>query len=124
MHHRRLSNETDVQHYLTTSGFEMIQPEAISFADQVQLFSEAAIVVGSFGAGLTNAAFMPHGSALLELAPPIDEARGAHNAIFSTLCGLRGLRYGLVVGDQFDRSTADFRMPIAWLNRLLSHFVA
>jgi len=67
---RRVVNEEALVAALGELGFEVVVPGALSFAEQVMLFSEAEIVVGPHGAGLANALFMPEGSAMLELHHP------------------------------------------------------
>jgi hypothetical protein len=120
--HRRLINEHAVQEFASAEGFDVVRPEELSFLDQLELFGQCQMVLGVFGAGLTNAAFMRPGTALLEIAPPKSSMATAHNAIFSTVSGLKGLRYGLVVGDDidFNPQTHDFPLPLDWLAALLS----
>ena len=123
--HRRLLNEAEIQRYVRAAGFDVIQPETLSIEDQVRYFNEAQVVMGAFGAGLTNAAFMQRGTCLVEIAPPKTRVTTAHNAIFPTLCGLRELRYGLAVGSDtdFDPTTHDFTIPLTSIERLVSHFL-
>ena len=45
---------------LEKRGFESYALENLSFRQQVELFSEAEIVGGAHGAGLTNIFFSPH----------------------------------------------------------------
>ena len=123
--HRRILNEVEAQRRLMSDGFQIVRPETLSFIDQVRLFADAEIVIGAFGAGLTNAAFMKPGAALLEIAPPTSTIFTAHNAIFSTMSGLKQLRYGLVTGSDksFNPVNHDFEVPIPWLDQLVSRFV-
>jgi hypothetical protein len=67
---RRVVDEDALVAALSGLGFEVVVPGALSFSEQVAVFSEAEIVVGPHGAGLANALFMPEGSALLELHHP------------------------------------------------------
>jgi hypothetical protein len=120
--HRRLRNEREVQAVVAAHGFAVVQPETMPVADQIRLFRGAEIVLGVFGAGLTNAAFMRPGGTLLEIAPsrrvtpPV-----VHNAIFSSLAGSVGLRYGLISAPSasVDAETHDFTVPLDWLEHLL-----
>jgi hypothetical protein len=54
---RRVRNEDALVATLEAYGFERIVPTNHSFADQVRAFSDADVVVGPHGAGLTNLIF-------------------------------------------------------------------
>ncbi len=64
---RRLLNEDAVLDVLRPLGFAVVQPGALDFKGQAQMFSQAQIVVGNCGAGLTNAVFAPRGHVLFAL---------------------------------------------------------
>ena len=58
-HYRQLLNTTEIENFLVTQGFEIIFAENLSFYAQVQLFSEAKIIIGQSGAGMANFIFAP-----------------------------------------------------------------
>ena len=64
---RRLSNEEAVLNVLRPLGFAIVHPGSLDFAGQAQMFSQAEIIVGNCGAGLTNAVFAPRGLVLFAL---------------------------------------------------------
>ena len=64
---RVVFNEKDLLGLL--DGFEVFDPGQHSFAKQIKMFSEAEMVVGAHGAGLTNLLFAPEGCRVLELFP-------------------------------------------------------
>lgn len=64
---RRVTNELEVEKLLTSHGFTSVNPGVMTIDEQIELFSDAAIVVGPHGAGLTNSIFMAPGGALVEL---------------------------------------------------------
>ena len=64
---RRLLNEDELVYELARRGFETIIPGDISFTQQISLFSEASVVVGPHGAGLTNIVFAPSNCLVFEL---------------------------------------------------------
>jgi len=101
---RRVLNEDKVQQVLAGHGFASVNPGALSFADQVKLFADAAIVVGAHGAGLTNAMFMAPGGALVELTQT-----GRVVATFHEVASAAGLSYACVVNDRHDNETG---MPL------------
>ena len=66
---RKVSNEDDLEALLTDHGFATVYPERLGFADQIALFSNAKIVVGVKGAGLTNAVFCNAGTDVVLFSP-------------------------------------------------------
>ena len=100
---RRLTNEADIIRRLEKRGFTAITPGALSVREQAALFAQAALVVGPHGAGLTNAAFMAPGGAIVELTHA-----GRVVATYHELACAAGLAYAAVIGD----ITGDARQPI------------
>jgi capsular polysaccharide biosynthesis protein len=92
---RRIVNEADLVKQLLPYGFEVVTLGEMSFADQVQLFREAQIIVGPHGAGFTNAVFAQPGATLIELFSPC-----YINGCFWALANACGHRYGFIVGTQ------------------------
>lgn len=56
---RRVTNSDEIEAWLVSRGFEVVEPEKLSFPQQVRLFSQAKVVVGSSGAALANIVFSP-----------------------------------------------------------------
>lgn len=54
---RTVSNLQDIEQVLMLHGFEFIEPEVLTFAEQVKLFSEAGVIVGATGAAMANLIF-------------------------------------------------------------------
>jgi hypothetical protein len=63
---RGLENDDAVRHLLEDRGFVAIRPEEHLLLDQITLFSQASVIVGMHGAGLTNVLFAPEAH-LIEL---------------------------------------------------------
>lgn len=63
---RYVLNEDELIPRLERYGFQVVRPEDTSLRDQIRLFSQARLVAGLHGAGLTNLLFAP-GAAVLEL---------------------------------------------------------
>ncbi|MFJ5161284.1 glycosyltransferase family 61 protein [Pantoea sp. NPDC088449] len=61
------SNELEIEKKLESQGFRVIYPEDISFAEQVEIFSNANIVISPHGAGLSHIAFTPPKCSLIEI---------------------------------------------------------
>lgn len=91
---RRLLNEEEVFRRIEHLGFKRVMPGLLPVAEQIALFSEAQIVAGPHGAGLTNLIFMPEGGAVVENFHP-----GWVHGAFAWLSHLARQRHGHVVLD-------------------------
>jgi hypothetical protein len=63
---RRILNEDEIVDLLSPEGFEVVCPGDMTLFDQIRLFSEAEVIVGAHGAGLTNTMFAAEGTTLIE----------------------------------------------------------
>jgi hypothetical protein len=83
-----MRNEPALIEQVHKRGYEVVTPGSLSFAEQVQLFRGARLIVGPHGAGLTNIVFCEPGTIVYELIP-------SHyiNACFSNLAHICDLRY-------------------------------
>lgn len=61
---RKVTNTDQVEKLLTAQGYAIVDPEKLTFLQQVQLFSHAKVVIGSTGASLANAIFLSPGTYL------------------------------------------------------------
>jgi capsular polysaccharide biosynthesis protein len=61
---RRLLNEPDILRVLEDFDVTIVDPGVMSFADQVRAFADAELVIGNFGANITNTVFAPRGVTL------------------------------------------------------------
>ena len=66
---RKLINEPQIEPILAALGFISIDPQELSFVDQVRLFSHAKVVVGVTGAAMANAIFCQPGTQVAVLMP-------------------------------------------------------
>ncbi len=55
--YRNVINAQAVEDRLVAVGFEVVEPEKLTFAEQVALFSSASVVVGATGAAFANLVF-------------------------------------------------------------------
>ncbi len=103
---RRIINDDEVRKFLSAHGFEFVQLELLTFEQQVSFFSQAEIVVGVHGAGLTNIGFCQATTTVVfELLP----AMCATSAFWKLACA-KGLQYRALVcedpsGEKPDYST-------------------
>jgi hypothetical protein len=98
---RAIQNEDVFERILTQRfGFEACVLSEMNPEQQIRTFASAAIVVGSHGAGLSNASFMEPGSILFEIFP-----RSRIWPTFRAIASRAGLRYAAHVSatsDHFD----------------------
>jgi hypothetical protein len=99
---RKIANMADLEPVLRAHGIEAVATEGMGFAEQVRMFSGASLLVGVHGAGLTNAVFMPPGSALVEVMTPWYLA-----SCYLVLAGEADLRYRAVEAGRAGGSGGD-----------------
>jgi capsular polysaccharide biosynthesis protein len=98
---RRLVNEEALLPAIRRLGFTIIRPESLSFKEQICTFQNARVVLGAFGAGLTNCMFCPPGSRVLELEDPVFAPRYWYWKLASIL----GHEWRCYVGQSRDKRT-------------------
>jgi hypothetical protein len=96
-HKRRVVNERELVRMLTSFGFEKFLLSQMSVEDQLKLFSEAEIVVGPHGAGLTNLLWGKNISVIELLGYYI-------RPHYARLCNSVGHKYHCVRCSQVDKS--------------------
>jgi len=105
----RLLNEEELVPVLRELGFAIVSPEEYSVERQVQMFRNASLVVGAFGAALTNLMFCPAGATLIELQDDLHAPR----IWYWKLAHVLGHRYKTIVGKtRENRSWGDVRFEI------------
>ena len=66
---RQILNEREVIDFLQNYNFEVILSSKLSLSEQIETFSDAEIICGSSGSGLTNHIFAPKSATLIEIQP-------------------------------------------------------
>ena len=64
---RGFINEREVCHFLASRGVEVVDFSVMSLDERCELLSRAKILIGQYGAGMSNMIFMPPGSYILEI---------------------------------------------------------
>lgn len=122
MTRRCLLNEDAVLAAVRRRGFTVMAPETMSLYEQIAAFRNARVVVGGYGAALTNAVFAAGDVALFALTSAYMQ-----DDFFSTLMSLKGARYlslhGPSAGGARDPN-ADFSIDVARFERLLDGLLA
>uniref|UniRef100_UPI003983C822 glycosyltransferase 61 family protein n=1 Tax=Phenylobacterium sp. TaxID=1871053 RepID=UPI003983C822 len=106
---RRPRNEDEICAYLAARGFEILDPEDHTFADQVRIFQEAQVVVASNGSSLMNAIFSAPGTEFFVLSQ-----RGIFNwGLFCGWMDALGYRVTFICcGDETPRKHAMYTVSI------------
>lgn len=65
---RPIRNAGEVEALLSELGFQVVEPEKLSFAEQVKLFSATEVIVAQAGAALGNIIFAPQGCRVVILS--------------------------------------------------------
>jgi hypothetical protein len=92
---RKLLNQKDLEISLSEVGFKTVYPENLTASDQIDVFSQAEIVVAESGAAMTNVMFMHPQSLVVEIHP-MDGGSG----FWSEYCSIFGLRSVVIQGKQ------------------------
>ncbi len=85
---RRFLNSEEIEMYFSNNGYIIINPERLSFTDQMSIFKGANNVIGASGAALTNIVFCQPGSDIFCIMP-----ENASEVLFWHLANLAKLRY-------------------------------
>jgi hypothetical protein len=70
---RRFVNEESLYERLKKEGFERYCLDHLSVDDQIQLFSNAEIIIGPHGAGLANLIFCKPGTTIIEILQALED---------------------------------------------------
>ena len=90
---RRIVNEHEVISVLAAYGFETVNPEDLAHSQQVALFSEASVVIGTTGAAFTNLLFCKPGCRVIEIRPS-----NLNYPLYIGLCKQMGLQHRFFEG--------------------------
>ena len=101
---RQVTNETELWRCLEVRGFTKVRPEELSWAEQLNAFAQAKVIVAPHGAGLANLVFCQPGVRVVEFFN-----RSYVNPCFWQLAGVKGLDYRPVVSISDETITCDLR---------------
>lgn len=107
MRWRRVTNDEEIAAFLAARGFEIVNTEQLSFADQVDLFRAAEFIVAPEGSALLNVIFCDPSVKLVILAQR-DFWHGYHGPLRAL-----GYRQLWVIGDvAYEAKQADYAVPL------------
>jgi capsular polysaccharide biosynthesis protein len=116
---RRLSNQSAVVQMVEAEGFRVVDPETLSFAEQVRMFAGSSVVIGQMGAAMANTLFCPPATTVVHLAP-----WGWIEPFYWDLAVVRGHFYRALFGAVTDHAgpshSNDFVIDINALKRVAS----
>jgi hypothetical protein len=98
---RNITNRPAMIEALKPLGFTAVQPEKLSFDEQVLLFAGADILVCEFGAAMANAMFCRPGTKIVEII-----AEGQHDPWSSHLCAMLELEHVVLFQRQSEEDLA------------------
>jgi hypothetical protein len=108
---RRLLNEDLVVDACRSEGFDIVEPENFSLAEQAKIFHNANVIVGIKGAALTNTIFCSPGCAILVISP-----EHWQDAFFWDIAGQLDLRYYEIfcktIGNYYENWDVPFEISI------------
>ena len=84
---QRLINEKEIIEIFEEYGYRIVNPEDMTYAQQVELFSKAKCVVGASGAGFTNVIYCNPGTVVGCIVP-----RKYNFCAFATLAEMVGCK--------------------------------
>ena len=91
---RKLVNQAEIESYLESLGFESVQCENYTIAEQASIFYNADVIIGPHGAAFTNIIFCKPGTKVMEFFSP-----KWINPCYWTISNEVGLDYYYLVGE-------------------------
>ncbi len=123
---RQLVNEAEIIETLRPHGFEVVQPELLTFAQQVQMYHAADIIVGSASSALINCIFCRPGARVVALAHESPEFyfRGFTSFVESSGAHLLFVRGTTLQAEGVHPMHANYRVAPATMRRALAAVTA
>lgn len=118
---RRLVNSDAIEALLVSRGFTVVEPEKLSFAMQVQLFRQAAVIIGPTGAALANIIFA---DSRARIAILISRQEGVIYWYWQNIAKASGKAVSYVFGGHAEGAAshvhADFQVPPEAVNEFVN----
>lgn len=95
---RFIENSEAVTNVCNQFGLEVIDTDDMLPEQQVEIFSQASLIVGIHGAGLTNMIFRDRDCSILEIFPPPDLGYLPYHYVL--LACMKGFRYRAIIGEK------------------------
>ncbi len=92
--HSQIINLEETQNLLREKNFDIVKLENLSFDEQIYIFSNAEIVIGAHGAGLTNLCFSKEKTKVIEIRSS-EPGYGFQNKVYERISKINNLDYSL-----------------------------
>ena len=117
---RNLINERDVFNKLKKSGFRMIDLNNFNVFEQINLFSNAEVIVSATGSGLTNIVFCNEGTKIIEICPKYNfDYENNFKSRFSFIAKNLRLKYFQIVADPIKVDKIDINIQNTIANKII-----
>jgi len=104
--YRKILNEADVIAFLKKNNFQIINPFNYEIKEQINLFSNADIVVSPTGSNLANIIFCKKGAKIYEILPEFKHSyENSLSSRYQKICEITGLDYYKIKADSVDVKT-------------------
>ena len=103
---RLLINEQRLQEIALEHGFTIIDPGRMTILEQIKTFSQAAVICGATGAGLTNLLYAPEDAAVICFSP-----REICRSFFVGISAVTRQRFNWCLGSFLPEAQASSKYP-------------
>lgn len=114
---RRVTNREEVVRYFSEKGYVIAIPEQMSLKEQMDLFSQASVIVGQTGAGLANMLFAPAGARIIVLSGHPEDP-GPHNYFPNIARTLGHEVHFMAFGPPSPNLHIDFEVDLTFLEQI------
>lgn len=99
---RTITNETELRAALVKRGFKIIDPATLAYSDQIDLFTDAEIIVGAHGSAFANLMWSKEGTVVFDLMPDAwinfwGAGDGVVELWISRICALKKFHYSVIL---------------------------
>ncbi|HEX5647360.1 MAG TPA: glycosyltransferase 61 family protein [Nitrospira sp.] len=119
---RRLANAGKIERVLADHGYAIVEPDTLTFSQQVQYVSHAKVVVAPTGAGVANTIFCRSGT---HVAILISKCKGLAYQYWPNMLTPLGVRLSYVLGEIVDNHAygvhGDFQVDRSYLMDFLEN---
>ena len=118
--HSQIINLDETQNFLKEKNFDIVKLENLSFDEQIYVFSNAKIIVGAHGAGLTNLCFSNEKTKVIEIRSS-KPGYGFQNKVYERISKINNLDYNLLSTPYINEKNldGDLQVDIKILNERL-----
>jgi len=114
---RGLINNLEVEKELTSRGYVAIEPELLSFSEQVAFFSSVTHCIGPTGAGMTNGIFCNPGT---KIGIIFNMSKGAAYSYWTNMLTPMGIKLYYAASPSAGWLHADYEVPIQSVRQLIT----